>query len=99
MPFTIPWMNNLEVSNEFFVLISSYFLFMYSDGLILKQNPIYPEIPEMVKNNKLQYDVGFCHIGILGVIILKNLVVILTVQTHTIYKKVKRQWQKYQNKK
>ena len=35
MPFSIPWMNKLEVSNEFLVLISSYFLFMYSDGLLL----------------------------------------------------------------
>ena len=99
MPFTVPWMNNLEVSNEFLVLISSYFLFMYSDGLILKQNPIYPEIQEMVKNDKLQYDVGFCHVGILGVIILQNLVVILTVQAHTMYKKAKLQWLKWQNKK
>lgn len=33
-PFERPWMNRLELFNEFFILGSCYFLFGYSDGFL-----------------------------------------------------------------
>ena len=78
-PYIEPWMNRLEISNELLVLQNSYFLFMYSQGMILKKNPIYPRIPEMVKDEETQYKAGWAQVGLLGAMILLNLVVILYV--------------------
>ena len=36
MPFDVPWMNTLELTNEFLVLTSCYYLFIFSDGLVNK---------------------------------------------------------------
>ena len=37
MPFEAGWRNLLEIVNETLVLFSSYFLFVYSDGMLLTQ--------------------------------------------------------------
>ena len=36
MPFDVPWMNTLELTNEFLVLTNCYYLFIFSDGLVNK---------------------------------------------------------------
>ena len=33
-PYLLPYMNNLELFNEYVILLSTYFLFIYSDGLM-----------------------------------------------------------------
>ena len=38
-PFLMRWMNMLEIANEFLVLASTYFLFGYSEGFMLKHEP------------------------------------------------------------
>lgn len=37
-PFILRWMNRLETSNEFLVLIGTYYLFVYSDGFLNKED-------------------------------------------------------------
>ena len=46
----LPWMNKLELFNEILVLFSTYFLFIYSDGLLLMPSPMYPAIDLLVKD-------------------------------------------------
>ena len=36
-------MNRLEIYNETLVLLNSYFLYIFSQALILKPNPEYPQ--------------------------------------------------------
>ena len=36
LPFDVPWMNSLELTNEFLVLTSCYYLFIFSEGLVNK---------------------------------------------------------------
>ena len=49
-PFILPWMNVLEITNEFLILLCTYNLFVYSDGMLLTQSPLYPEVDEMIKD-------------------------------------------------
>lgn len=46
----MPWKNKLEMANEFLILTSTYFLFVYSEGLLLVPSPKYPQITEMIKD-------------------------------------------------
>ena len=46
------FMNRLEIANEFLVLTSTYFLFVYSDGFLLKKSS--EEIEEKVKDWEVQ---------------------------------------------
>ena len=43
-PFLMQWMNKLEIANEFLILNSTYFLFIYSDGFLLMVEPKVPDI-------------------------------------------------------
>ena len=83
------WMNYLEMANEFLVLTSTYFLFIYSDGLLLKPSPKFPQISELVKDKEVQSNVGWFHVGVLGILVTMNLLAILTVQTKELYRKIK----------
>ena len=51
-PYIEPWMNKLELCNEYLVLVQTYFLFIYSDGLLNVPSPLYPEVPELVKDEE-----------------------------------------------
>ena len=53
-PFLSTWMNLLELANDFIVLISSYFGFMYSDGLLLIE-----KLGVYVKDFDLQERIGW----------------------------------------
>ena len=44
MPYEFAWMNLLEIINELCVLVCSYFIFVFSDGLLQKQSPFHPSI-------------------------------------------------------
>jgi len=43
-PFIYPWMNWLELTNEYLVLSTTYFVFIYSDGFLNVRSPLYPEV-------------------------------------------------------
>ena len=58
LPYTIKWINSLEIWNEYLVLIDLYFMFMYSDGLMLKQNPGYPEFDEQIPDIDAKLEAG-----------------------------------------
>ena len=47
-PYMFNWMNWLEMANEFLVHVSAYFLFVYSDGLLLVEHP---KVDWMVKDH------------------------------------------------
>ena len=85
----MPWFNKLEISNEFLVLSSTYFLFIYSDGFLLMDNPKYPIISEKIKDSKTQFEVGYYHVGLLGILVALNLIVMITFQIAGILRKIK----------
>ena len=52
-------MNSLELYNETLILTNCYFMFMYSDGLILMPNPGYPKIVEYLPDIETKFEVIF----------------------------------------
>ena len=54
-PFESPWMNTLELTNEFLVLTNCYYLFMFSDGLINMPNPGFPEYDEKLPDIEIKF--------------------------------------------
>ena len=60
-PFILPWMNLLEICNEFLILTSTYFLFIYSDGFLLKREPLVPD--ELIKDWVKREELGWVHVG------------------------------------
>lgn len=83
------WMNLMEIANETLVIIMSYYLFLYSDGLILTKSPFYPEEQEMVKDYEMQTKVGWSHVGLLGMLLAFNIAIMLVVQIAGLKRKVK----------
>lgn len=49
-PFMHRWMNRLELANEFLVLASTYFLFIYTDAFMLKHEPLLDDASVVVKD-------------------------------------------------
>ena len=93
-PFEYMWMNRLELCNEYLILLSCTFLFAYSDGLLLMKNPGYPnpefpEYDEALPDMDSKLYVGWFNIAVLGMLVVVNLVVMLTVQVHKIYEKIR----------
>ena len=80
-------MSRLETTNEFFVLMSTYFLFIYSDGFLLKAQKELPD--ELVKDWEFQEGLGWFHVGHLGILVAINMVVMLTAQISDIIRKIK----------
>lgn len=87
-PFVFKWMNRLELANEFIVLVSTYFLFIYSEAFVLKDEPLLA-IGDLVKDYDVQYEVGWYHIGVLGALVALNMTVMLTVQFAQLFRKIK----------
>ena len=75
-PFFIPWMNNLDLVNEYLVMSSTYFIFVYSDGFLLVPND---KVDFMVKDDQMQEEVGWYHCYNLGLIIFVNVAVMAVV--------------------
>ena len=103
-PFEFKWMNRLELCNEYLILISCVFLYAYSDGLLLMKNPGYPnpefpEYDEALPDMNSKYQLGWYNIAVLGMLVVINLVVMLTVQVHKIYLKIRMMLLKCRHKK
>ena len=73
------WLNRLELTNEYLVLTDCYFLFTYSDGLLNKPNPGFPEYDEMIPDVEGKLLVGWVNIGFLGSLVLLNISIMLFV--------------------
>lgn len=54
-PYDRAWMNRLELYNEYLVLTSCYFMFIYSDGMLQMKNPGYPEFDEQVPDFETKF--------------------------------------------
>ena len=67
-------MNNLDIANEYLVLLSSQFLFIYSDGLLMIEKQ-----DMAIKNEVVQEQVGIAHLALLLIIVALNASVMLTV--------------------
>lgn len=85
-PFRIQWMNNLDLVNEYLVMTSTYFIFIYSDGLLLIPND---KVDFMVKDEYFQSEIGWYHCYLLGVIIFVNVVVMSVIQGYSVFRKIK----------
>lgn len=93
-PFEAEWLNRLELHNEYLLQVSCSFILIYSDGLMLMPNPGYPEYDEKLPDIDAKFDLGWCHVGLLGLLVAVNLNVMLTVQFHGIFRKLKLCWLK-----
>ena len=83
-PFEFNWTNRLEFFNEYLILTSCIFLFVYSDGLLLIKNPGYPnpnfpEYDEALPDMESKYQLGWYNIGILGLLVVVNFSCMLIV--------------------
>ena len=47
-PFELSWRNNLDQANEYLVLLTTYFVFIYSDGMLLVE-----KLGQFVKDEEL----------------------------------------------
>ena len=95
-PFIESWKNWLEIINEYLVLTSTYFLFLYSDGLLNIKSP-QKEIDFLVRDQKLQDCVGYANAALLGVMATLNMGVMLVVQIKDIYCKIRLMYLKYKH--
>ena len=86
------WMNRLETVNEFLVLMATYFLIMYSNGFLLKEDPRLVDIK--VKDWEAQEFHGWFHVGHLGILVALNMTVMLVVQIASIIRSVKLSYHK-----
>ena len=80
-------MSRLETTNEFLVLTSTYFLFVYSDGFLLMAQKELPD--ELVKDWGAQEELGWAHVSLLGVLVIINMAVMLTAQVSDVARKIK----------
>ena len=86
------WMNRLETVNEFLVLMGTYFLIVYSNGFLLKEDPKLKDIK--VKDWDDQEFLGWFHVGHLGVLVSLNMAIMLVVQIASIIRSVKLSYHK-----
>ena len=73
----MPWQNKLELYNEYLILTCCYFMFMYSDGLILMPNPMYPEKDVAISDLETKFQAGWANIGALGLLVTANVFMML----------------------
>lgn len=85
-PYVLPWQNALEIVNEFIILTSTYFLFCYTDGMLLMPHPA---MEELVKDEEMLLNVGWGHTGLLAVIVAINMIVMTVVQIVSLIRKIK----------
>ena len=89
-------MNNLDLANEYLVMTSTYFIFVYSDAFLLVPND---KVDFMVKDELMQEEVGWYHCYNLGLIIFVNVVVMAVAQAYATFRKVKLCFMKRKHKK
>ena len=80
-------MNILEITNEFLVLLSTYFLFLYSDGFILIDDEKLIDIK--VKDWQAQETLGWFHVSHLAVLVILNMSFMLGAQIGDLYRRIK----------
>ncbi len=68
----------MEVTNEYLVMSSTYFLFLYSDGFLNIKSPL-ADMDVRVRDNELFSKVGTANASLLGVLIALNMGVMVTV--------------------
>ena len=79
-------MNRLELFNEYMILTGCYFMFIYSDGLMMIPNPD-PSIQEKMADKETMWQVAWSQIAFIGILVAANLIVMLHKQYHTLKRK------------
>ena len=79
-------MNQLELVNESLILWSTYFHFIYSDGLLLTTHP---KLDDLVKDTVKTEEVASGHAFLLGLIVMVNVLAMLVVQIKILHQKAK----------
>ena len=87
-PYNVRWMNRLELFNEFIILITCYFYFIYSDGLLIIDNPD-PAVQEKIADKETMFTVAWANLGMLGFLVFMNVAVMLYKQFYTMKRKCK----------
>lgn len=86
-PFVMRWMNWLDIANEWFVIMCTYFLFIYSEAFLNKSDPIIQDV--LVKDQEMQEEVGWFHVGTLGALVLLNMIVMMVVSISGLIRKIR----------
>lgn len=92
-------MGNLELFNEYCILTSCVLMQIYSDGLLVLRNPWYPQLDEAVNDVRTKEELGWCNIGLLGVLICTNLVIMIGSLLAKIFRALKLGYLKRKQKK
>ena len=81
-------MNRLELFNEHMILMSCYYMFIYSDGLLMIPNPD-TSVQEKIADKETMWVVAWSQIAWMGTLVLVNLVFMLYKQFGTMTRKCK----------
>ena len=81
----------MEITNEYLVLSSTYFLFLYSDGLLNVKSKLVSEgeLDLLMRDQEVYYSIGWANCAVLGIMIVLNMGVMLTIQIMQMYRKIK----------
>ena len=69
----------LDIVNEYIIILLIFFIFVYSQGFVLKKNPGYPEYDEKIIDEEAKVLVGKYNTGLLITILSVNILVMLTL--------------------
>ena len=69
-------MSRLELFNEYMILTSCYFMYIYSDGLLMMPNPD-PNEDGQIADKETMWTIAWFQIAFMGVLVAANLVVML----------------------
>mmetsp|Transcript_27408 Transcript_27408/g.36650 ORF Transcript_27408/g.36650 Transcript_27408/m.36650 type:complete len:306 (-) Transcript_27408:586-1503(-) len=86
-PYSVNWMNQLELANEFLVLLTTYFHFLYTDGFLNTKHPSLDDV--FVKDAELASEVSQGHIALLALILSMNFFIMLSLQVINLHRKAK----------
>ena len=90
-------MNVLELHNEFLILSMFYFMFIYSDGLLMMKHPD-PEYDEQISDIERKQKAAWGNIALIAIMFFDNLVIILFVQCKLVYTKIRLVYRKRKHK-
>ena len=65
--------------NEYIIILLIFFIFVYSEGFVLKKNPGYPEYDEKIIDAEAKVLVGNYNVVLLVTILSINILVMLTL--------------------
>ena len=85
-PFLDSYMNKIEIMNEIFVTLTSYFLLLYSDTLLTPHNSSDIHVVDM---DQLVL-VGWLNAAFIGVIVLTNLSIVTYQSLKSTYRGCRR---------